>query len=176
LIRYRITNGLYSRDPEAWLRDIGNDADYIQIRECDLTARDLAALVRKVQSRVRVPILVNDRADVAIACGAAGVHLRSHSVRPMEVKRLAPLLLSVACHEMDDIERNIGADFLIVAPIFHPISKVDTRPPLGLDFLTQFTAESPVPVLALGGITEQNAPLCVAAGAAGIAGIGFWAR
>jgi thiamine-phosphate diphosphorylase len=171
VIRYRITDGTFAADPDAWFQRLCTDVDFIQIREKHLSTRDLAELVRRVMQYTPVPVLVNDRIDVAIACGAAGVHLRAGSISPVKVKRLAPLMVTVAVHIEDDIRNAEGADYLILAPIFQPLSKPDPRPPLGLQTLQRLAKASTVPILALGGITPENARSCVDHGAAGIAGI-----
>jgi thiamine-phosphate pyrophosphorylase len=171
VIRYQITDGTFAADPDAWFQRLRRDADFIQIREKDLSTRDLAELVRRVMQYTPVPVLVNDRIDVAIACGAAGVHLRGGSISPTKVKLLAPLMVTVAVHGEDDIKNAGGSDYVILAPIFQPLSKPDTRPPLGLQTLQRLAQRSVVPILALGGITPENAQSCVGHGAAGIAGI-----
>jgi thiamine-phosphate pyrophosphorylase len=171
VIRYQITNGRYSADPAAWFRSLRDDVDFLQIRERDLSARELAALTRRVVSQLRTKVLVNDRIDVAIACGAAGVHLRARSISPARVKALQPMIVTVACHDLSDPALIDGADFALLAPIFPPLSKDADRPPLGLTALAEFTRATPVPVIALGGVTPENAPACLAAGAIGIAGI-----
>jgi thiamine-phosphate pyrophosphorylase len=121
---------------------------------------------------------VNDRADIALATGAAGVHLRSGSVSPAEIRRIAPpgFLITVACHGERDVRLCAAADYAIVAPVFSPLSKQDSRAPLGLETLRQIVIRSPVPVIALGGITAVNAALCIEAGAAGVAGITLFGR
>ena len=171
MIRYQITNGRFSRDPDAWFRSLREDVDFIQIRERDLSARELAGLTRRVLSHVRAKVLVNGRIDVAIACGAAGVHLPSRSLPPARVKTLRPMIVTVACHDPADFAQIDGADFALLAPVFPPLSKDADRPPLGLIALAEFVRRSPIPVLALGGVTPANAPACLAAGAVGIAGI-----
>jgi thiamine-phosphate pyrophosphorylase len=176
VIRYQITDGTAHRDRDRWLAAIRPDADFVQIREPHLSARELAGLVRQVSSLARV--LVNDRIDVAIACGAAGVHLRSHSVSPAVVRRITPpgFIVSVACHNEEDIQQAAGADYAVLAPVFQPLSKTGEHPPLGLDAFARIVGNSPVPVIALGGITESNTALCLAAGAAGVAGITLFRR
>jgi thiamine-phosphate diphosphorylase len=175
VIRYQVTDGKFADDPDAWFHRLRRDVDFIQIREKDLSARDLARLVRKVMQFTPVKVLVNDRIDVAIATGAAGVHLRAGSISPIKVKLLAHLLVTAAVHTRDDIINAQGADYAILAPIFQPLSKPDTRSPLGLQTLQKIVAMSTVPILALGGITQANAQSCVDHGAAGIAGISFFA-
>jgi thiamine-phosphate pyrophosphorylase len=155
---------------------IAEGVDMVQIRERDLPVRDLAELTRKV---LRIPnphgrkILVNDRADVAIACKAHGVHLRDGSVSPEKFAR-PEFLVTVSCHRIEDARKAAGASFVLLAPIFKPLSKTDQRPVLGAGAITEFTHNSSTPVLALGGVNRENAPTCVEAGAAGIAGITYF--
>lgn len=180
MIRCLITNGNFSRDPQQWLahvtRWIGEGVDLLQIRERGLTARDLAALTRQV---LRIPnphgtkILINDRADVATACGAHGVHLRDGSVTPAVFSR-PDFLVTVARHSVNDAAGTAGADYVLLAPIFSPLSKEDPGAALGTEAIREFTRRSLTPVLALGGITNETVPACLEAGAAGIAGISFF--
>jgi thiamine-phosphate pyrophosphorylase len=163
VIRIQITDGADS------LSGLRGDVDFIQVRDRDATARDLA---RQVRAAMRIaPVLVNDRADVAIACGAAGVHLRAGSIAASEIRKLAPLIVTVSCHSAADVEAAGSADYVLLAPIFSPLSKIDTRTPLGLDKLREICAATSIPVIALGGITAANAQACIEAGAKGIAGI-----
>ena len=153
------------------------DVDFVQIREPGLSTRALADCVRRLTG---LRVLVNDRADVAIACGAAGVHLRDGSVSPRVIRGIAPagFVVTVACHDAAAVFRaaDEGADFAVLAPIFAPLSKLSASPPLGLDALRAITARAQIPVIALGGITEENALSCMEAGAAGIAGITLFRR
>ncbi|MES1260652.1 MAG: thiamine phosphate synthase, partial [Acidobacteriota bacterium] len=172
MIRCQITGGTAHPEDDRWFAALSRDADFIQIREKHLSARDLARLVRRALT-AGPKILVNDRADIAIATGAAGVHLRSGSVAAEEIRRIAPpgFVITVACHGAADVRLCAAADYAIVAPVFKPLSKEDSRTPLGLETLRRIVAQSPVPVIALGGITARNAASCVKAGAAGVAGI-----
>jgi thiamine-phosphate pyrophosphorylase len=180
VIRYLITDGSFSRNQAGWLahvaRWIGEGVDLVQIRERDLEARDLAELTRRV---LRIPnphgtrILVNDRADVAVACNAHGVHLRDGSVCAVKFARPG-FLVTVSCHAVEDAPNAAGADFVLLAPIFKPLSKMDHRPVLGTGAIAEFNRRSPIPVLALGGIDHENVGACVEAGAAGIAGISYF--
>jgi len=150
----------------------------IQIRERDLPVRELAELTRELvafPNRRVTRIVVNDRADVAIACGADGVHLRDGSPAASRFKRPG-FLVTASCHRVEDAGRCEGADYVVLAPIFTPLSKDDDRPPLGVSAIAEFIRRSPVPVLALGGITRENARACTDAGAAGIAGITYFAQ
>jgi thiamine-phosphate pyrophosphorylase len=180
LIRCLISDGTWLQDRARWLDRaevwLDRGVEILQIRERELSARALAALTRQV---LRIPnphatkIIVNDRADVAMACGAHGVHLRDGSVLP-EVFARRGFLVTVACHQLADAERVGGADFVLLAPIFKPLSKRDSRPALGPKAIVEFTRLSDIPVLALGGITPANARLCMEAGAAGVAGISYF--
>jgi thiamine-phosphate pyrophosphorylase len=169
VIRIQITNGTALRDEARWLAGLRDDVDFIQVRERDASAKDLSRLVRAAMTRA--PVLVNDRTDVAIACGASGVHLRARSVTPAQVKRLGSLIVTVACHNLEDVEAADGADYAILAPVFPPLSKSDSGKTLGLEGLKSICAQSRIPVIALGGITAANTPGCIEAGAAGVAGI-----
>lgn len=181
MIRCLITDGSASTDPRRWLEHIArwlrDRIDLVQIRERDLPARELAALTRSVLAlpdRRGTKILINDRADVAIACGAQGVHLRDNSIDAAKFRR-AGFIISASCHDPDDAPRFAAADYVLLAPIFEPLSKDSDRPALGTEAIGRFRRLSSVPVLALGGVTSQNADACLAAGAAGIAGITYYA-
>lgn len=174
MIRIQITDGTALEDESRWLAGLRGDVDYIQVREREASARDLTRLVR---GAMRVaPVLVNDRADIALACGAAGVHLRAHSISPFEIKRLGPIVVSVSCHNGQDVSAANGADYVIVAPVFRPLSKQDSREPLGVEGLRSICDNTRIPVIALGGITAANTRQCREAGAAGVAGITLFRR
>jgi thiamine-phosphate pyrophosphorylase len=169
VIRYQITDGSAEVDEDAWFARLRRDVDFIQIRESALNARHLARIVRRAMA-LGPAILVNDRADVAIACGAAGVHLKAGSISPRQISRPG-FAISVACHNAEDVKKAGGADYIILAPIFQPLSKSADRQPLGLETLSEIAAKCPIPIIALGGVTESNAIQCVEAGAKGVAGI-----
>ncbi len=156
-------------------------ADWIQIREKDLSPRELYDLVRAaiaLPNPRNVAILVNARVDVALAAGAAGVHLPSNSPAPRSWRGLVPkgFLIGVSCHTREEVQTagEQGADYVVFGPVFSPLSKGSDLVPRGLDGLTESVAATDIPVLALGGVTNQNAGLCIAAGAKGIAAISLF--
>jgi thiamine-phosphate pyrophosphorylase len=172
--RYYITGGT-ENVVEYIRRAIDDSVEYIQIREKHLNARALFHLVSQAVQAAEstsTRILVNTRADIAIAAGAHGVHLPANSIAPRLLRSIAPpeFIIGVSCHTLDEITRahQESADFAVFGPIFDTPGK---GPALGLDALHAACAATKLPILALGGITWQNASLCIEAGAAGIAGI-----
>ncbi len=169
MLRYFITDRRATPDILSCIRS--SKADYIQIREKDLPTRKLLHLTASaIEAAPNARILVNDRIDVALAAGAHGAHLRSDSVAPQLWRPHVPrgFLLAVSCHTIEDVRRAQAADFLVFGPVFSSPGK---GPPQGLPSLREAVECSSIPVFALGGITEENAPLCIALGAAGIAAI-----
>jgi thiamine-phosphate pyrophosphorylase len=164
--------------PEAMTRAMGVGADWIQIREKDLSARELFDLAREAVALTAVrgmKILINTRFDVALAAGAAGVHLPAGSPAPERWRALAPagFLIGVSCHTIPELRaaEHGGADYAVFGPVFPPRSKASDLAPRGIAGLQQAARSVKIPVLALGGVTEQNEAACAAAGAAGIAAI-----
>jgi thiamine-phosphate pyrophosphorylase len=155
--------------------------DWIQIREKDLSARDLFALVEgalALPNPAGCKILVNTRVDVALAAGASGAHLPARSPAARHWRALTPpgFLIGVSCHSADEVRaaQDQGADYAFFGPVFAPRSKTSDLPPRGLDGLAQAARAVEIPVLALGGITAANAQDCMNAGAAGIAAISLY--
>jgi thiamine-phosphate pyrophosphorylase len=147
--------------------------DFIQLREKDLPARELELLTcaaLHVIQNTKTRLLLNSRSDVALACGAHGVHLRSDDI-PIEDARLIAKgspqwLVFLSCHSAAEIQRATGADMAIFAPVFEKQGSQAQ----GIERL-RTACRSGLPVLALGGVTIANAQSCVQAGAVGIAGI-----
>jgi thiamine-phosphate pyrophosphorylase len=181
VIRYLITDGSAALDERAWVAKLAHwiterGVELVQIRERSLATRELAILTRKVLAMPNphgTKILVNDRADVAIACGAHGVHLRDGSPSATVFAKEG-FTVSVSLHHLEMISLAEGADFILLAPIFAPRSKTGVTPPLGTNAIRHARELTTIPLLALGGITEANAGECVEAGAAGIAGISYF--
>ena len=182
---------------EALIRKIAEVAaagvDWVQIREKDLTAGELASLTRQAlriaakssaECSRSIRVLVNDRLDVAIAERADGVHLGEKSLPIAEAKRLLQsaclkgdidesFLAGVSCHSLEAAkaaERD-GADYIFFGPVFPTPSKQQFGPPQGIQSLQQVCRTVSVPVLAIGGVTLDDAASCIHAGAAGVAAI-----
>jgi thiamine-phosphate pyrophosphorylase len=163
--------------------------DWIQIREKDLSGRDCALFTREALQRAaksqandapRTSIVVNDRLDVALTENANGVHLGEKSLPAAEAKRLVAdggarndFIVGVSCHSLEAARSAArdGADYLFFGPVFATPSKAAFGAPQGLERLATVCREISIPVLAIGGITLENASACFAAGASGIAAI-----
>lgn len=168
--------------------------DYIQLREKDLRIRELELLAREalhlVRAEGRSRLLINHRTDVALAVGADGVHLTGLDIAASDARALAAkscasqFLIAASCHSAQEVRlaEAHGADFAVLAPIFEKMNTL--REGIGLEELRRAARnENPdrrveagdtrrsFPVFALGGVAVERAPLCAAAGAAGIAGI-----
>ena len=156
--------------------------DWIQLREKDLCGRELAGMTARAMACAGsgTVILVNDRADVACALGASGVHLGGRSLPPEEARRLAShcsagkdFIVGVSAHSLEEAVQSeqAGADYVIFGPVFATPSKAGFGEPQGVPHLREVCERLTIPVLAIGGITLENATDCFAAGAAGIAAI-----
>ena len=182
---------------EALIRKIAEVAaagvDWVQIREKDLTAGQLASLTRQAlrtaakssaECSSSIRVLVNDRLDVAIAERTGGVHLGERSLSAEDAKRLSRLrlgephgsegfLTGVSCHSLESAKaaERSGADYIFFGPIFATPSKQGFGPSQGTKRLQQVCRAVSIPVLAIGGVTLDSAAACLNAGAAGLAAI-----
>ena len=151
------------------------------MRERDLEAGALAALVTELLAVTRdtpTRVVVNDRLDVALACGADGVHLRGDSIPIAAARRLAPagFLIGRSVHGVDDVRGAAGADYLIAGTVFPTASKPAGDRCSASTGLAAIVRRAACPVLAIGGITGTRSTRIAAAGAAGFAAIGLFVR
>jgi len=187
-----VTDGqLLGSSPVSALRErvqqaIEAGADWIQIREKNLEGRQLLELTRAAvrmaqeHGHAGIRVIVNDRADVAIAAGAGGVHLGGSSASAKDVAAwlrssaaTKDFWLGVSCHSLEGVQEaeHAGADYVFLGPIFDTPSKRLYGAPLGLATLRGASRASRVPVIAIGGIDLRGVAACLEAGAAGIAAI-----
>jgi thiamine-phosphate pyrophosphorylase len=166
--------------------------DYLQLREKDLKAAELASLARGVLRTMRgtsTKLLVNARADIAVAVAAHGVHLTSSpgEITPRQVYELyahaalPPPIVTVSCHTLEDIlrHRQQPISAILFGPVFEKVvsGREIGAEGSGLALLHRAClAAAPVPVLALGGVTMDNLSACLQAGAGGVAGIRLFQR
>lgn len=188
LLLYYITDrtqfpGTPAEQHERLLKKISECAasgvDYIQLREKDLTTRELERLAGKAMANIpansRTRLLINSRSDVALACGAHGVHLPSNWLPASEARAIlmhagqSRPIIGVSTHSEAEVAsaQAHGADFVAFGPAFEKNGTANLN---GLQQLAAVSRRS-MPVLALGGITLENAEQCLAAGASGIAAI-----
>jgi thiamine-phosphate pyrophosphorylase len=155
------------------------DADWVQIREKDLSARALHDVV-KAAIPLGKKVIVNSRMDVALAAGAAGLHLPADSIPPDRWRAISPrgFLIGVSCHTLGEVRKaaEYGADYVFFGPVFAPLSKASSLAPRGLAGLRHAARAVRIPVFALGGVTRGNMNRCVEQGAAGIAAISLYQR
>jgi thiamine-phosphate pyrophosphorylase len=153
--------------------------DLVQVRERDLEAAALCAIVRDILDEARgssTRVVVNDRLDVALACGADGVHLRGDSLSTCAARRLAPkhFLIGRSVRSVEDAVSAAEADFLIAGTVFPTASKPEAASWLGVEGLRAIVAAVRVPVLAIGGVTEATCEQVARTGSAGCAAIGLF--
>lgn len=145
----------------------------VQLRARSVTDREHCRLgyeLRAITSRADVPLLINDRVDIALVVGADGVHLGVHDLSPEDVRRISPpgFVIGYSPGDAND-HAGAGADYLGIGPVYATSSKVDAGEPLGIDTLRERAAAATVPVVGIGGIHARNAAPVVRAGATGVA-------
>ena len=155
---------------------ISAGATIVQVRDPVSKTRMLVELARDLLAILRpagVPLIVNDRVDVALAAGADGVHVGQADMATVDVRRLIgpdPILgLSVTALTDLDPSDLAGVDYLGVGPVFATATKADAAPAMGLDGLAAVRAVSTLPIVAIGGVHAGNAADVMAAGADGVA-------
>ena len=179
-----ITDGALAPDPgrrlELALRGLPAGRVAVHLREKSLAGAPLLALARSLLATCHAHgqlLLVNERVDVALACGADGVHLPVTAVGPDQARRLLgpAALIGVSCHSAAEVERARagGADYATFGPVWATPSKAGHGAPVGLARLRQ-ASRLGLPLVALGGVEPGNARQAFEAGAAGVAAIRAW--
>ena len=161
--------------PAAVGRALEGGVRAVQLREKDLPGGELYALavtLRRLTARHGARLLINDRADVALAAGADGVHLGVASIPPGEARRLLGRGALVGCstHNLGELAAAEAgeADFVTFGPVYATPSKAAYGPPVGVEALRRACAAARIPVFALGGVGPENVPEILGAGAWGI--------
>jgi thiamine-phosphate pyrophosphorylase len=161
---------------------VSRGVDVIQVRERDLDDRSLLDLTERigaVVSGTATRVLVNDRADVAIAAGAHGVHLRGDSPPASRVRAIVParFIIGRSVHSLADIDEAVAdgaCDYLMFGTVFPSAGKPAGHPVAGVDALREACRHSPVPVIAIGGVDQSNVEAIAQSGAAGFAAVGMF--
>ena len=161
-------DGLTSRARNAVL----GGATMIQLRLKDETPRTLVAVARAIRLAIPdVPLLVNDRADVAMAAGADGVHVGVDDLSPAALRRVLPeyFIIGASVGDEGEVARSAGADYVGIGPVYGTGSKTDAGLAIGVARFAELAKLCERPAVAIGGISVSNAGEVMAAGAGGIA-------
>jgi thiamine-phosphate pyrophosphorylase len=161
---------------EVVLQAVRGGAACIQLREKSVSTRffvEEAGRIKELLTPFKVPLIINDRLDVALAVGADGVHVGQEDM-PCETARriMGPrAIIGLSVETREDVERaeSLDCDYLGVSPVFATPTKTDTREPWGLKGLAEIRAFSRHPLVAIGGLNAENAEAVVMAGADGVA-------
>lgn len=155
---------------------LAGGATMVQYRDPEAKTRALVEEARAILALTKpagVPLLINDRVDVAVAVGADGVHVGQADMQVADVRRLVgpePIVgLSITSEADLDVSEFGGVDYLGVGPIFATLTKADAAPPIAIGGLEAVAAKTKIPIVAIGGMHAGNAADAIAAGAAGVA-------
>ena len=148
----------------------------VQLREKNCSTRDFIDEARRLQPLLqqhRIPLIINDRVDVALAVGADGVHLGQSDMSLVDARRLVgnKVIIGISAENIDDaiVAEREGADYIGISPVFATDTKGDTAPPLGLDGIRLIRRAVQVPLVGIGGIHAGNIREILRAGADGAA-------
>ncbi|MFS2035679.1 thiamine phosphate synthase [Polaromonas sp. CT11-55] len=148
----------------------------VQLREKQLGTREFLAqalILKALLAPQGIPLVINDRIDIALACGADGVHLGQNDLPADEARKLLPpgVFIGWSVESMDDVRQSaaLPVDYLGVSPVFSTPTKTDTKDPWGLEGLAVVRAATRLPLVAIGGIHAGNAREVLRAGADGLA-------
>jgi thiamine-phosphate pyrophosphorylase len=157
---------------EVVIQAVKGGAAYVQLREKDVSTRffvEEAKRIKKLLEHYRVPLIINDRVDIALACGAQGVHIGQEDMPYEIVRKLmgqkAIIGLSVETWEDVEISQKLDVNYIGVSPVFSSPTKTDTKGAWGLEGLAKIKAFSRHPLVAIGGINESNVSEVVKTGA-----------
>ena len=151
---------------------VAGGATMLQLRLKEESARSLVEIARTIQTMVPdVPLIVNDRADVALAAGAAGVHVGVDDLSPALLRRVVPpgFIIGASVGADDEVARAAGADYVGIGPVFATGSKADAGAAIGSERFGELARRCGLPAVAIGGITSERVPAVLAAGAVGVA-------
>ena len=142
----------------------------IQLRLKDLDPRDLLVAARALVS-LPVPVIVNDRADVALAAGAAGAHIGVGAIPAQALRRVVPpgFIIGVSVGTDGEVASSTGADYVGIGPVFPTTTRADVGVAVGLSELTRLAQLAALPAVAIGGINASNYREALGAGARGVA-------
>lgn len=164
---------LRGRDPvTVALAAVAGGVTAVQLRLKTLDDRTLAALARRLLAELPVPLFLNDRLDVALAVGAAGVHLGSDDLPPERARRIVPpgFIIGASVGLASEIERGAAADYWGIGPLHGSGTKTDAGDALGWDAATTLLgASGSRPCVVIGGVRPDDVPVARANGFAGVA-------
>jgi thiamine-phosphate pyrophosphorylase len=148
-------------------------ATCVQLRLKNAMPREVVDIARALIAAVDVPVIVNDRADIALAAGAAGVHVGETDLPVVAIRRFAPagFVIGASLGGDRELENAKDADYVGIGPLFSSGSKLDAGDALGIDGFKRLAALCELPAIAIGGITLDRVPQIMDAGAAGVAAI-----
>ena len=146
-------------------------ATMVQLRLKDVDSRDLVAIARALVGALPVPVIVNDRADVALAAGAAGVHVGIDDIPAVALRRVVPpgFIIGASVGNDDEVPFAAGADYVGIGPVFGTLSKPDAGAAIGTKEFARLARLTGLPAIAIGGIDAGNCRQALGAGARGIA-------
>ena len=151
---------------------VAGGATMLQLRLKEESARSLVEIARTIQMMApEVPLIINDRADVALAAGAAGVHVGVDDLSPALLRRVAPpgFIIGASVGSDDEVARAAGADYVGIGPVFATGSKADAGAAIGPERFAELARRCGLPAVAIGGITSERVPAVLSAGAVGVA-------
>ena len=160
-------DGLVSRAGAA----VRGGATMVQLRLKDVDPRELTTVARALVHALPVPIIVNDRADVAVAAGAAGVHVGIDDIPPAALRPVVPpgFIIGASVGSDDEVTFSAGGDYVGIGPVFATTSKPDAGSAIGLAEFARLAQRTGLPAVAIGGIDAANCREALGAGASGVA-------